>query len=198
MRIRVRRQVRRRADEPYRLRDPRPDDCSSERMSAPSRPPCATRMHGPRTKPIADVKASGQPGSAPVSSASPPGPHDAVGCASTLQPVGAWTIAVRILGYTYPLRGPLAQLGERRPCTAEVRGSNPLRSTTPFALRRRGFSRSRAQFSTSETASCKRPANALRRSRRPHARPIAVAGAGYRPRSAGVDPQLEAKCSRPW
>jgi hypothetical protein len=27
-------------------------------------------------------------------------------------------------------RGPLAQLGERRPCTAEVSGSNPLRSTS--------------------------------------------------------------------
>ena len=32
--------------------------------------------------------------------------------------------------YTCPPRGPLAQLGERRLCTAEVRGSTPLRSTT--------------------------------------------------------------------
>ncbi len=31
------------------------------------------------------------------------------------------------------LRGPPAQLGERRRCTAEVRGSNPLRSTKPTA-----------------------------------------------------------------
>ena len=32
-------------------------------------------------------------------------------------------------GYTGRPRGPLAQLGERRLCTAEVRGSTPLRST---------------------------------------------------------------------
>ena len=36
-------------------------------------------------------------------------------------------------------RGPLAQLGERRLCTAEVRGSTPLRSTSPFTLYCRGF-----------------------------------------------------------
>ena len=35
-------------------------------------------------------------------------------------------------------RGPLAQLGERRLCTAEVSGSNPLRSTTDL----QGFSAS--------------------------------------------------------
>ena len=34
-----------------------------------------------------------------------------------------------------PPRGPLAQLGERRLCTAEVRGSTPLRSTNSFTLR---------------------------------------------------------------
>ena len=37
-------------------------------------------------------------------------------------------------------RGGLAQLGERLPCTQEVRGSNPLASTTPpYRLRRRGW-----------------------------------------------------------
>ena len=38
--------------------------------------------------------------------------------------------------YTGPPRGPLAQLGERRLCTAEVRGSTPLRSTSPSMLGR--------------------------------------------------------------
>ena len=36
--------------------------------------------------------------------------------------------------YTCPPRGPLAQLGERRLCTAEVRGSTPLRSTSAPTL----------------------------------------------------------------
>jgi hypothetical protein len=36
-------------------------------------------------------------------------------------------------------RGPLAQMGERRLCTAEVRGSTPLRSTSPSVLRCRLF-----------------------------------------------------------
>jgi hypothetical protein len=36
--------------------------------------------------------------------------------------------------YTERPRGPLAQLGERRLCTAEVRGSTPLRSTTDLQV----------------------------------------------------------------
>ena len=41
--------------------------------------------------------------------------------------------------YTCSPRGPLAQLGERRLCTAEVRGSTPLRSTKVFHAHEQAF-----------------------------------------------------------
>ena len=44
-------------------------------------------------------------------------------------------------------------------CAAEVSGSNPLRSTTPFTLRSRGFVRPETRRGAAEMASCKHPAN---------------------------------------
>ena len=57
-------------------------------------------------------------------------------------------------------RGPLAQLGERLPCTEEVSGSIPLRSTTSFTLRNRAFGRSETCRELREMALGKRSANA--------------------------------------
>ena len=50
-------------------------------------------------------------------------------------------------------------MGERRLCTAEVSGSNPLRSTIPSTLRSRASVRWETRRGFAEMASCKRPAN---------------------------------------
>ena len=55
-------------------------------------------------------------------------------------------------------RGPLAQLGERCPCTAEVRGSTPLRSTTDLQVTRV----LRALRETSRKACCNPSATEMR------------------------------------
>ncbi len=77
---------------------------------------------------------------------------------------GAHPRGTRRSRYTCPPRGPLAQLGERRLCTAEVRGSTPLRSTTAPTITPRAHARARPQRS-SETEPAvlgARPRRALR------------------------------------
>ena len=56
-------------------------------------------------------------------------------------------------------RGPLAQLGERRLCTAEVSGSNPLRSTSLFTLVCRDFVISPSPRKRPQKPLCKPSAN---------------------------------------
>ena len=85
------------------------------------------------------------------------------GCnhSATQLPVARWPDAgfPDLTRYTWPPHGPLAQMGERRLCTAEVRGSTPLRSTTAFTLKSRAFVRVETGCGPAEMASGKHSAN---------------------------------------
>ena len=56
--------------------------------------------------------------------------------ATLLQPFACLLTVFCGSRYTSPPRGPLAQLGERRLCTAEVTGSSPVRSTNDLQRNR--------------------------------------------------------------